>query len=62
MSSEEERLRRQQKLKRRNLVQKEMRENTGAFSLKVINSKKKEYKRKRINPRSIEEYLDDNEE
>lgn len=54
MSDEETKYRRQERIKKRNLVAKELRENKG-FREKVINPKKEEYKRIKLNPRNLEE-------
>lgn len=55
MSDEYTRFKRSQKIKKRNLVHKEMREKTGAFAIRTINPRKTEYKRVKLNPRNIDE-------
>lgn len=60
MSSNEEREKHSQRRKR-NFIAKMLREKK-MFSPKVINSKKTEYKRERINPRNMESYNDDENE
>lgn len=58
MSDEVTRLRRQERIKKRNLVAKEMRENKG-FHEKVVNPKKGEYKRVKFDPKKIIEEDDE---
>lgn len=58
MSDEQTRLERAKKFNR-NLITKEMRENTGAFALKIINPKKTQYKRRRINPKNIDDFIEE---
>lgn len=57
MSDPETRERRARKF--RNPVAKEMNENRGAFAIRTINPKKTEYKRQKLNVRTITEEEED---
>lgn len=60
MSDPETRVKRERKL--RNPVAKVMLENKGAFALRVIDPKKEQYKRVKLNPREVIVDLEDTEE
>lgn len=59
MSDPDTRQDRAQKMRRKNPVAKELLDRKGPFSLRVINPKKTEYRRVKLNPRNITEEEDD---
>jgi hypothetical protein len=53
MSDPETRSKREKKMRNRNPIAKELLDRKGPFSLKVINPKKNEYRRVKLDPRDI---------